>query len=330
MSTQAKEKFFQNLEDALKKANRNKTCLYPGCSRKPIASHVISRKTLELIAEKSHILTWLTRKVSTFDMAKTIEAGKSLEQLFAEPIRVGIGDKNKVTYPLFCQEHDDRVFAPLDTRGFSFQPEQVALLAYRALCAMILGPSITEAILTVAKQYGYQHSLNTTAGSAKLQRFLATELVLNVRQLYAQIQSANDYDKLGWSMYLVNMQPCVAATYALIPVDNDGDAKAIIDGTQTLTVEDAVSFSFLPYKPLHQSICVISWLKDSPRAKDLMTLNRVNELSEQEQQDLFLTFAFQSPNIFISPSWWESLTEEKREEYKQIHLNTGREHAALI
>lgn len=195
---------------------------------------------------------------------------------------------------------------------------------------MILGPSITEAILTVAKQYGYQHSLNTTAGSAKLQRFLATELVLNVRQLYAQIQSANDYDKLGWSMYLVNMQPYVAATYALIPVDNDGDAKAIIDGTQTLTVEDAVSFSFLPYKPLHQSICVISWLKDSPRAKDLMTLNRVNELSEQEQQDLFLTFAFQSPNIFISPSWWESLTEEKREEYKQIHLNTGREHAALI
>ena len=78
-------------------------------------------------------------------------------------------------------------------------------------------------------------------------------------------------------MYLVNTPPCVAATYSLIPVVND-NALAVIDGTQLLTVEDAVSFSFLPYEPLNSSICVISWLQGSQKAQRFMHMNQGNRI----------------------------------------------------
>jgi len=61
-----------------------------------------------------------------------------------------------------------------------------------------------------------------------------------------------------------------------------------------------------------------------------MILSRINELSEQERQDMFFTIAFGSPTIYISPTWWRSLSKEKREEYAKIHLKAGREHAQLV
>jgi hypothetical protein len=127
----------------------------------------------------------------------------------------------------------------------------------------------------------------------------------------------------------VNVPPCIATTYFLIRVDDD-EALAIVNGTQAVTTEDFVSFTFLPHKPLNNSICVISWLKGSQRAQRFMSMNRVNELSEKAQQDLFLSLAVESPSVYISPTWWRSLSEEKREEYKKIHLNAAREHVELV
>jgi len=99
---------------------------------------------------------------------------------------------------------------------------------------------------------------------------------------------------------------CIASTYSFIPVEGN-EAKAIIDGRQALTVEDAVCFSLLPYKPMNNSICMISWLRGSKRAQRFMTWHKINKLSEKEQRDLFLSFAFESPTLYISPTWWQSI-----------------------
>lgn len=52
------QEFVEDLDKAIEKATRNPTCLYPGCSNPPIGSHVIARRTLQLIAENSHVLIW--------------------------------------------------------------------------------------------------------------------------------------------------------------------------------------------------------------------------------------------------------------------------------
>ena len=269
-----------DLDKEFKKATQNSACLYLGCNDPPISSHVIARNTLDLIDEKGHVFTWLPLKVSAFDMARNMIAGRPLKQLYEDPISVGIGDKNKITYPLFCQYHDTKVFAPIDS-DFSFEPEQVVLLAFRALCAMTF--SLTRAILEVSKSHGYQHSLNTPASLARLERFQAGDSILKILRC-----------------------------------------------TYTLAAEDVVSFSLLPYPPLNNSICVISWLRESLRGQRFMTLNKVNELSEKEQQDFFLRLAFEAPTPYISPEWWNALSRAKQEEYKSFHHDAGREHAQLV
>jgi hypothetical protein len=322
-------KRLQNVEDVIRGGRRNTSCLFSGCGGRPIGSHVIARKMLELIADEGHVLTWLPRQITAWDMMRSIREGRSIEQLYEDPIRVGIGDRNRVTEPLFCSDHDTSIFAPLEREDFSFQPQQVALLAYRALCSMVLSTASIEAILAAVTQQHDKHGLTGSLRTLrKLQRFQQTELILQVRQLYEQIQAAKNYNLLDWSMYLVNIPPCIAATYSLTPYEANED-KDIANGKLAVTAADAVCFSFLPYKPQESSICVISWLNESKRAMRFMTYHRINEISEKEQLDLFLFFAFESPTLYISPTWWQSLSDGAREKYQRIRLDADRRHNQL-
>ena len=266
-------------------------------------------------------------------MFRQLKAGKPLEELSLALESVGIHDVRKVTHPIFCRDHDDRIFTPIEKDEIAsysaFLPEQIVLLAYRALCSVTYNDTLTEAILEVSKQFGYTHSLSDPKKYERLLRFQARDILLKAHDRYEQIHLTRDYQQLGWSIYPVNIEPCIATTYALIPV-NDDDASSIVDGELLLTAEDVVSFTLLPDPQLGNSICIISWLKGSPRAQRFIILNRINELSEQERQDLFFRYVFESPTIYISPTWWRSLSEEKREEYAKIHQKAGREHAELV
>ncbi len=324
-------KFVGAFEDAIVKAHKNGTCLYPGCTEKPIGSHVIARKTLRLIAENSKVLTWNTP--DAWAMYRQFKAGKPLIDLSLVPESVGIHDIRKVTHPLFCHNHDERIFAPIEKDEIAscsaFLPEQIVLLAYRAFCSVTYSDTLTEAILAVSKQFGYTHSLSNPKKYERLLRFQARDILMKAQQRYEQIHLTRNYQQLSWSVYPVNVQPCVATAYSLIPI-NDDDAPSIVDGTLALTAEDVISFTLLPDPRLGKSMSILSWLNGSPRAQRFMVLNRINELSEQERHDLFFTYAFESPTIYISPTWWRSLSKEKREAYAKIHQKSGREHAELV
>jgi hypothetical protein len=231
LNIQVDWKVVEALEDAIVKAQRNGTCLYPACTDKPIDSHVIARKTLRLIAENSKVLTW--NMPTAWAMYRQLKAGKSLEDLSLEPESVGIHDIRKVTHPIFCHDHDDRIFAPIEKDEIASRStliaEQIVLLAYRALCSVTYSDTVTEAILEVSKQHGYNHSLSEPEKYARLLRFQARDILLKAHHRYEQIHLTQDYQQLGWSVYPVNMQPSVATTYSLIPV-NDDDAPSIVDG----------------------------------------------------------------------------------------------------
>lgn len=327
------------LEDELtqerEKASQNATCFYQGCAEPPIKSHIISKKLLRRIAENSHVLTWPSLEESLTGLSE-IDMGKPLGLVNIIPALVGIGDV-QLTDPLFCHTHDERVFKQIDDRELAsrseFIPKQVLLLAYRALCSLSFQLSSRQSpidtILEFSKKIGYRHSLNRAENNARLHRFLAKETMLAVYGRYEQMRKSRDYSQLAYSLYVVNVPPCIATTYSLIPVD-DEDVKAILNGTLPLSPEDAVSFTFLPHQPLTNSVCVISWLKGSQRAKRFISVNRINEVSEKEQLAIFFERAFESPTVYMSPRWWNSLSGEKQMEYTQIHFNAVNEHAALI
>ncbi len=323
------KQFLKDLDSVLSKERKNKTCLYPGCGAAPINSHVIARKTLKLIAENSHVLTWLPPHISPWKIAKATVAGVPEEQLYGELQSIGIGEVNKVTKPMFCSSHDNRLFGPLERMEFSFQPEQVLLLAYRVLgFASLRMPtmSVMDNFSDVMKKYNHEIGAEKYA---RMQGFLTEDWVRKIYQRYEQIRDAHDYSQLGYSIYLVNMPPCIAAFNGFVYAFGFDEVQAIADDTQAITAEDFMSFTFLPYETSNQSICVISWLKDSWRAQRFLLSSRINELSEEKRQELLLSLAFAS-TIYISPAWWSSLSREKREEFKRIHLNETRKSVALF
>lgn len=236
-------------------ARLNATCFYQGCAEPPIKSHIISKKLLKRIAENSRVLTWPSPDTSLSELYDAIDAGTSVEHLNMIPKLVGIGDV-QLTDHLFCHPHDERVFTQIDMREIAsrseFIPKQVLLLAYRALCSLSFylsrRQSPIDIILEFSKKVGYDHSLNRAEHNARLHRFMAKETIMAVYGRYEQMRKSGDYSQLDYSLYVVNAPPCIATTYALIPVD-DNDVKAIMSGTLPLSPEDAVSFTFLPISP---------------------------------------------------------------------------------
>lgn len=274
------------------------------------------------------MLTWSSPETSLIEMADAIDAGQPVELFNIIPTLVNIGEV-ELTDPLFCHLHDERVFRQIDggnkeiAAQSEFIPKQVLLLAYRALCSLSYQLSSRQSpidtILEFSKKIGYNHSLNKAENYVRLHRFMAKETMLSVYERYERMRKSGDYSELAYSLYVVNVPPCIAATYSLIPIA-DKEKKAIEDGTLLLSPEDAVSFTFLPQKLQISSICVISWLKGSERAQRFIIANKINDLSEQEQLTTFFERAFESPNIYISPRWWNSLSGEKRMEYILRHF----------
>lgn len=334
--------FFQFIDDELaqeeEKASQNATCFYEGCAEPPIKSHIISKKLLRRIAENGHVLTWPTPDTSLSGLYAAHDAGKSVTHLNMVPQLVGIGDV-QITDPLFCKEHDKTVFKQIDDGNKDIAarsaniPKQVLLLSYRALCSLSFYLSRRqlpiEIILKFAKMVGYKHSWSQAENYARVHRLMAKETMLAVYERYEQIRKSKDYSQLTYSLYVVNAPPCIATTYSLIPADND-EVRSMLSGTLLFSPEDVVNFIFLPHQPLNSSICIISWLKGSQRGQRFISVNRINELSEKEQLEAFFARAFESPTVYISPHWWNSLSGVKRVEYAQIHFNAARDHAALI
>jgi hypothetical protein len=140
---------------------------------------------LRPLAEENHVLTWLSPLTFLAAIADTLNVNKLnklLVRLLQEPVFVGVGEGEKVTFPL--QPHDESVFAPIEKKDIASNtkqiPKQVLLLAYRALCSIkfrVLQTSVIDTILEVAKNLGYHHSLSEPEKYSRWQRILANEIV---------------------------------------------------------------------------------------------------------------------------------------------------------
>lgn len=338
---EAERQALKFLEDELRQqkeqARLNATCFYPECAEPPIRSHIISKKLLRRIAENDKVLTWSSPETSLMEMADAVDAGQPLELVRNIPVLVDIRDV-ELTDPLFCHPHDEGVFKQLDGTNkeiaarYEMIPKQVLLLAFRALCSLSYQltsrQSPLDTMLEFSKRVGYTHSLHKAENYIKQHRLLAKETMLAVYESYEQMRSSGDYRQLAYSLYVVNIPPCIAATYALIPLTAE-EKVDFVNGKLLISPMDAVSFSFLPHKSQTNSICVISWLAGSERARRFIAENEINNLSEQEQLARFFERAFESASIYMSPCWWKLLSEEKRAEYTRIHFSIVEEHDKL-
>src|SRR6266567_1055963 len=115
------------------------------------------------------------------------------------------GIRKDVTYPIFCGEHDHKVFRALENPGFDSQSEQVLLLAYRALCYKTWNPHVKERL-----EFLFSFKENETV--AEHERLFAMIPLLEARERLEQMLKTKDYTQLEHRIKALNIPPCVACT----------------------------------------------------------------------------------------------------------------------
>jgi hypothetical protein len=113
----------QNLMKRSRDEFRRKYCLHPeapfGCSNIS-AAHSVQRAMLKrFLAQDGHVV-----KIAVTPQVDPIG-------MFIGPEPIGIN--NATTFFGFCNEHDAKLFAPLEIVDFTASPQQIALLGYRAV-----------------------------------------------------------------------------------------------------------------------------------------------------------------------------------------------------
>lgn len=299
MDSKADLQFVQPLLKKLRNFQNNSRCLYPGCGERPIGSHIIAESTLELLAdEEGKVLTWEATDNSV--VVNTIQ-GHEWERIYQQPRRVGI--RQEVTYPIFCQEHDNGIFAELENTGFTFHPMQVALLAYRALCFKTWNPHLEEMLEFFLSNKDAETAL-------QLQRIFSLRTLVEARQKLENILATRDYGQLQWVTRVLHIDPCFAGTDAVISYHGIEDARSIANGSNILMPEDVMTFSFFPDKNLNASICVVTWFRDNKRASSFLDNLELDSSSEDDIRQNIIHTALRVALVYASPLWWNSLSPE--------------------
>ncbi len=306
MDRRAYGQFKGMLLRTLKKMDTNNQCLYPGCKKKPIDSHVIAESVLERIAHNGKVLTWNWYEE---DIANSDRNDQGWERIYAEPKEAGI--RKDVTYPIFCCMHDNDIFQALENPGFDSQPVQVVLLAYRALCYKTWNPHVKERL-----EFLLSFKENETL--AEHEQSLALLPLQEARERLEQMLDTRDYTQLEYRIITLNIPPCIACSDAFIPTD-EGEDRRILKGSLSLTAEDVLTFSFFPERDPNKSMCVITWFRDSQRAAQFRESYELDQLSKDELPEMLVTLAF-TYNIFVSLTWWETLSQEAKQKSKELQL----------
>lgn len=113
-------------------------CLSNGCTKKSINSHLIQQRgILNTLTDNGHL--YELKSVDVFKM-KYDEAPFEFKK---------IGIRNAISYPLFCNECDTKIFKDIETEPIDFTKYRSnILLSYRALCAELRKKQRTIEIYT--------------------------------------------------------------------------------------------------------------------------------------------------------------------------------------
>ncbi len=310
MGTKSDKQFVEPLLKILRKFQNNNRCLYPGCSKEPIGSHVIAESVLEQLADnEGKVLTW---NVSDNDIVVNTLQGHEWDRVYKQPRRVGI--RQEVTYPIFCSEHDNGIFAELEDTGFTFHPMQVALLAYRALCYKTWNPHLE-------KMLEFFLSNKDAETVLQHQRIFSLKTMVEARQKLEDILATQDYGQLQWVTRILHIDPCFAGTDAVISYHGEVDARSIAIGSNILSPEDVMTFSFFPDKNLNASICVVTWFRGNKRALGFIENLELGNPSEDDVRQNIIHTALRVSLVYVSPMWWNTLSPELQAHTSELQMS---------
>src|ERR1700730_15764365 len=301
-----KVEHLQNMLERSRREFARKYCLHreapSTCSNKIISAHSVQRAILEKhIAENGHVLQI------------KITAHVDPVGLLAKPEKIGLN--KATTFSGFCSKHDAELFQPLESAAFDFEPKQMALLAYRAVCRELYTKDAEIAAADVLRNYA---SVNPDIRGFAEKEY--RHQVMRLARINARTNLADAKDRHAAMLSDQNLLRYYALKFEDCPV--------YLNSVTFLPEWDFVGtrlqdLSFIDeYKPIcfsawaagDCSAAVFSW---HASADDVCVpfVNSLRRCKKDRLANRILSMAFEvSDNVVFRRDWWESILERDRQQ----------------
>jgi len=308
---------FEAIKDGMMKSAKVSKCLHPEASNKTcnkiISAHTIQRsRILKKIANSNnHVLSFYPPEPDKDARLKVHN----------------IGWKKASTFQAFCGYHDEMTFVPLEKKEFIGSKEQIFLIAYRALCwelyqkerASLAFPNIKSNVdqgLTKNLQIKMQEMINAQIlGNKKGIRDLQV-----AKMKMDEVLITRKYDLYRYFEIILKGNSIVAATGAISPTFS-------LAGSKLQTLHDpnsVIQLLAFGIDVRSDNLISIVFLWDKEHLASQKYVNDLNALNDKELAEFLLQFFFAfCENTYFSKSWWDTLSNEKKNKIIELMLNTN-------
>lgn len=297
---------FEIIKD-LRKSFSRKFCLAPGamrmsCSGTIVAAHSVQRNGcgLCMIAESGHVLSFAPDSAT------------------GQPRMTMIGIRRASTFTGFCRYHDAAIFAPIETRPFSFEPSQVFLHLYRALCRELFHKESSHEFTDTLAARNLPGQRIVQSFGAGTHRGLAELRVLK-HELDVMLMNS-DYSRLRYLVCETSQTPSILVS-SWISIDRGFQGQIIQRLDDRSNLLHGTMLSIIPRRDA--GYVIFAWLDDRPAAtRFIRSLDRV---ADTELAESLLHFAFEfSDNVYCRPSWWNSLPRDAQDSLERHYWSGAR------
>ncbi len=296
------EDFWKSFGDARDKARKNHyKCLYPGCGRNAINSHLVQQHPfLDSIAENGNLYQIKDNEINP----QSGDFSDSKEQL--------LSIRQVLSMPLFCSQHDNDLFKPIESVSPDLNSIETCLLfSLRGLASQRY---LESKRLVFYQTTGYDGDLfdeQRDYSEFIIKRFDRTlSLLLND----IQKQSFEDY------VFEVVDLPYVPVCGSDAFVDDDGMAWSYYNGNKEVKPIDTLYMTLLPFAEEKKLKLVIGYHKRYVVKKQILFFEQV---LKKKNANMLLQTIFRMKNWCCSPSLFEGTDFATIYEIKRAEIILG-------
>lgn len=279
------------------------------CSSTITKAHTIQKKGgLAAIAEAGHVLTV---KPTMKDLIET-EGNPS-------PRKIGVN--NASVFPGFCSKHDDSIFKPIEGKSLSLTNDTAFLFSYRAIAyerfakeAQLRGTDIQREA-DRGHPFWKQAIIQTHLGA------MVTGIKIGMRDIDGWKKQFDDRLLSGvrddfhfLAIRFDQVLPIVACSAFHPEFDLQGNPLQRLG-------RDCVDFDHIALTVTAfegQTIMVFGWIGNDEGAARALASSFLKVEDNRKADALFRLLFIQTDNLFLRPSWWESLPATDRNAFNEM------------
>jgi hypothetical protein len=214
------------------------------------------------------------------------------------------------TFYGFCSEHDRRLFRPIDTALFRFDPLQAGLLLIRALAHEM---SKKEMSLAVARFLRERLGDEAWANDLEVGSTWSHAVLLEQLDLIQAAIIERRYDKIHFNAFVSAAEPQILSSIVWLP-DYGFDGARIQRLPQVEHQPGLIGIFSQPHP--EGSVCVVAWHESSEWCATKLFGSIARTRPDAEIGNAFLQLQLTTAeNVFFVPAWWESISENAKSAY---------------